>query len=83
MFRLAELVKEKLLRGERLKEYAFKITKLWDRLEITAAERQAFFGKNRGLGEATLNCVWEHAKFTEIVFPILFLLFGLLYSISV
>lgn len=47
---------EKSRRAERLKEFALKITKLWDRLEISAAERQAFFGQNRGLGEATLLC---------------------------
>jgi protein regulator of cytokinesis 1 len=51
----ADLIAEKLRRQERLKRLAVKITALWDRLSISATERQAFFGQHRGLGLQTLD----------------------------
>ena len=51
-----DLIAEKIRRAEKLRSFALRITKLWDRLEISETERKAFFGQNRGLGLATLNC---------------------------
>ena len=62
----AALIAEKQRRQERLKKLAVKITALWDRLAISTAERQAFFGQHRGLGLQTLEfCECELARLEQ------------------
>lgn len=63
----AELIAEKQRRQERLKRLAVKITALWDRLCVSTAERQAFFGQHRGLGLMTLQfCEQELVRLEQL-----------------
>ena len=55
--RKRELENEKETRQEKVREYAFKITTLWDRLQISADERNNFFANNTGLGMHVLQSV--------------------------
>ena len=66
-FKKLELITEKSRRAEKLRDYALRITKLWDRLEISDHERKTFFGQNRGLGEATLLCCERELNRLEIM----------------
>lgn len=55
--RKQSLTQEKEIRQEKVKQYAIKITALWERLQISDEERSSFFINNTGLGPHVLIAV--------------------------
>jgi len=61
------LLKEKKKREDTIKEYAIKITGLWNRLEVSEEERVAFFDLNTGLSLDVLKaCETELKRLEEL-----------------